>query len=135
MTSITSQRLDDERRVNHTAKLFGANFPLRLEPTVFNMAGMLATSYRGGYWEFYALSNGGFYMAPKTDTMFDVSCENGFEGSMSADAFGIASCLYCYSHLSFGGDAFADSCAEQYHLLREYMFEHAEVQSILRATD
>ncbi len=135
MTSITRQCVDDAQRVNHTAKIFGVNFPMRLEPTVFNMAGRLAAAYNGGYWEFYVLSNTGFYMSPKTDARFEVSCENGYEGGMSADALGIAACLYAYSHLSFGGDAFADVCAGQYHALREFMFEHAEVTAILRATD
>ena len=135
LAKIYSERLDDTQRVTYTADLFGVQFPLRLEPTIFAMADRLAPAYRGGYWHFYALSNGGFYMAPATDTIFDVSCENGFEGALSADALGITACLYAYSHLSFGEGAFAQVCAEQYHLLRDYMMEHAEVRAILQATD
>ena len=75
-------------------------------------------------------------MAPNADQMFRVSCENGYEGNLSADALGIAACLYAYSHLSFGGDNdFVETCAEQYHLLREYMLEHPEARSILGAID
>jgi hypothetical protein len=99
------------------------------------MAEHLSSQYNGGYWQFHALSNGGFYMAPRLDTIFDVSCENGFEGKLSADALGIAACLYAYSHLSFGDGDFAETCGTQYHLLREYMFEHAEVRAILTTTD
>lgn len=136
MSSIVTARLvPDADRVQHTAKLFGTSFPMRLEPAVFDMAGRLAAQYHGGYWLFYALSNGGFYMAPRSDTLFAVSCENGFDGQLSADALGIAACLYSYSHLSFGEDDFADTCASQYHLLREYMFGHPEVREILRAID
>ena len=85
----------------------------------------------------YELSNGGFYMAPQTDSPFHVSCMNGYVGTLSADAFGITVCLYAgYNHLSFSDDqAFAETCAEQYHLLREYMFEHLDVEGILRAID
>jgi hypothetical protein len=136
MSSIVTARLvPDADRVQHTAKLFGTSFPMRLEPAVFDMAGRLAAQYHGGYWLFYALSNGGFYMAPRSDTLFAVSCENGFDGQLSADALGIAACLYIYSNLSFGEGDFADTCGNQYHLLREYMFGHPEVREILRAID
>ena len=108
---------------------------MRVEPAIFNIAGRLSADYTGGLWEFYALSNGGFYMAPKTDEPFDVHCENGFEGRLSACAFGITVCLYAFSHLSFKGGPFAETCAEQYHLLRQHMLDHRESQSILAAID
>jgi hypothetical protein len=66
---------------------------------------------------------------------FEVSCENGFEGTLSADALGITACLYAFSHVSFGEGAFAETCAEQYHLLREYTMDHPEVGAILAAID
>ncbi len=132
---ISRERIDDNRRVNHTAKLFGVNFPMRLEPCIFNTASMLSKDYRGGSWIFYALSNGAFYMSPKSIETFKVVSENGFEVGMSADALGITSNLYAYSNLSFGGDALSEVCAEQYHLLREFMFEHSEARAILRAID
>jgi hypothetical protein len=116
-------------------RLFGLAYVLKLEPTVFNMAGMLAPAYDGAYWEFITLSNGGFYMAPRGENTYDVSCENGFEGKLTANALGLAACLYAYSSLSFDGDAFADLCATQYHLVREYMFQHHEAESIARAID
>lgn len=75
-------------------------------------------------------------MAPNANQLFRVSCENGYEGNLSADALGIAACLYAYSHLSFGGgDAFVEACTEQYHLLRDYMLEHDEARGILGAID
>lgn len=116
-------------------RLFGISYVLKLEPTVFQFAEHLAVGYHGGYWQFYALSNGGFYMAPRTDTIYAVSSLNGFDGEMTADALGLTACLYAYSNLSFGDGGFPEFCADQYHLLREYMFGHAEVRSILRAID
>lgn len=133
--SITCQLIAEDQRVNYTAALFGLGFPLKLEPFAYFMADTMCEDYNGGYWEFYALSNSGFYMAPHTDKSFRVSCENGFEGDLSADAFGIVCCLYAYSHLSFGDGDFAQTCAEHYHLLREFMYEHPEVDAILRAID
>jgi hypothetical protein len=43
-------------------KLFGIVYVLKLEPTVFNMACMLAAEYDGTYWQFFTLSKGGFFM-------------------------------------------------------------------------
>jgi hypothetical protein len=54
---------------------------------------------------------------------------------MSGDALGITACIYAYSHLSFGQGNFAETCAQHYHWLREYMFQHAEARDILRAID
>ena len=135
ITTITRQLVKNYDRVNHTANIFGAYFPLRLEPFVYSVTDSNASEYNGGYWEFYSLSNGGFYMAPVSDRIFHVSCDNGFEGNLSADALGITACLYAYSHLSFSDDDFAETCAQQYHLLREYMLEHSEVRGILGAID
>lgn len=132
---ITFQLIAENQRVNHTAALFGLGFPLKLEPFVYFMADTMCEDYNGGYWDFYTLSNGSFYMAPHTDKSFRVSCENGFKGDLSADAFGIVCCLYAYSHLSFGEGEFAQVCAEHYHLLREFMYQHPEVEAILRAID
>ena len=125
-----------QQRLSHTAKRFGLDFPVQLEPTVYAFADRLAETYNGGYWEFYTLSNGGFYMAPKTDDPFSVSCENGYEGELSADALGITVCLYAYSHLSFSHQpSFAQRCAQHYHWLRDYMMEHREAGSMLAAVD
>ena len=133
--TITRQLVAEDQRTNVTAELFGVYFPLQLEPFIFSMASRLSEDYGGGYWEFYTLDNGGFYMAPDSDGKFQVISPNGWEGFMSADAFGIAVCLFAYSNLSFGSGQFAETCAEQYHLLREYMMDHAEARAILAATD
>ena len=117
-----------------TEKLFGLHFPLQLEPVIYGITERMANDYKGGYWEFYTLSNEGFYMAPSIDRVFHVTCDNQFEGDLSADALGITSCLYAYSNLSFA-DGIAREYARQYHLLREYMMEHPEVRAILGATD
>ena len=132
---ITRRTLADEERADFVHALFGLHFPLKLEPTIFAMAGILAEDYNGGYWQFYALGNGGFHMAPDVDHGYEVSCANGFEGTLSSDALGITACLYAYSQLSFGEGRFAEVCADQYHLLREYALDHVEAGAILAAID
>jgi hypothetical protein len=135
-TTITRQHINEKQRIQHTADLFGILFPLSIEPTVYSFASSIATEYNGAYWEFYALSNGGFYMAPSSEESYQVSCENGYEGTLSADALGITVCLYAYGHLSFSNNqAFAELCANQYRSLRDYMLQHQEVRAILSAID
>ena len=133
--TISSHIVPEADRMDFVDTLFGIHYVLKLEPAVFTMAGRLAPNYNGGYWQFYALSNGGFYMAPRTDTIFDVNADNGFLGQLSGDALGLTACLYAFSNLSFGAGAFCETCARQYHLLREFMFGHPEVKAILAAID
>ena len=135
-STITRKQVSDKQRIQHTADLFGIRFPLNIEPAIYSIAGNLVTEYRGAYWEFYSLNNNGFYMAPCSDKAYQVGCDNGFEGMLSADALGITACLYAYSHLSFTANpAFADICSNHYQWLRAYMLKHVEVQAILSAID
>lgn len=133
--SITNTIVPESERLALVDRLFGIQYVTKLEPTVFTMAEHLSSQYNGGFWQFHTLGSGGFFAAPRVDTIFDVSCENGFEGKLSAEALGLAAFLYAYSHLSLGEGPFAQTCAEQFHLLREFMFEHPEAKAILRATD
>jgi hypothetical protein len=114
-----------------TGEVFGVWFPMHVEPVVFSLAERLLKDYKGGYWDFYTLSNGGFYVAPAGNDRFHVLCENQFKGDLSADVFGITLCLYAYSILSFAGpDAFVDKCTGHFYRLREFMMEHPEVRAI-----
>lgn len=133
--AVSSSLIPEPHRVKVTSDLFGIDFPLRLEPCIFGLARQLSTDYQGGYWEFYRLSNSGFYMTPEHDKPFEVMAENGFSGQLSPEAFGIVVCLYAYSGLSFGEDPLAEACTEQYHLLREFAIDHNEARSIVAATD
>ncbi|MER2513541.1 MAG: antirestriction protein [Nitrosomonas ureae] len=133
---ITRRQVADDQRINHTANIFGVQFPLRIEPAVYSFTEMLAAEYNGGYWQFYALSNCGFYMAPDLNKTFQVTCDNGFEGKLSGDALGITVCLYIYSLFSFSDNQkLAEVCTRQYHWLRDFMLEHEEARSILGAVD
>ena len=134
-STITNTIVPESARMDIVDRLFGLAYVLRLEPAVFSIAEALAEAYAGGYWEFHELSNGGFYMAPHVDTEFTVCCENGFEGKLSPDAFGITVCLYAFSELSFGDGRVAQICSEQYHKLRGYVSEHKEMRAIFRAID
>ena len=133
---ITRTAIPEHHRVTESAKQFGLHFPLQVEPTIYHTADRLSDDYHGGYWEFWLLSNRGFYMAPTYPSKFAVTSDNVFDGSLSADAFGIVVCLYAYSQLSFEADApLVNAVSEHYRRLRAYAFEHKEVEAILRAID
>lgn len=139
VSTLSSQVVPERERMSVVDKLFGIFYILKLEPKVFSMAEQLAASYSGAYWEFVTLSNGGYYLFPRSKNLFSVSCENGFEGQLSADAFGLVCCLYAFSHLSFGdGDGqgdFVQTCGRHYYLLRDWAMGHVEARAILRAID
>jgi hypothetical protein len=132
---VTRELVPEDQRLAITEQLFGMAFPLQLEPVVYGVTDRMTGDYTGGYWDFYTLSNGGFYMAPSEDREFHVKCQNMYEGDLSADALGIVVCKFSYSNLSFSLSDIAREYARHYHLLREYSMEHAEVREILGATD
>jgi hypothetical protein len=105
---------------------------MTVEGAVYDWMARLSPGYQGGYWHFYELSNGGFYMAPTLERLHVVS-PNGFEGTLSAEAAGITACLFTFSHLSFVINS--DIFAEHYHQLLPFAIEHAEASLILGATD
>jgi hypothetical protein len=135
-TTIEHTLIETPDRTLITAKLFGSCFPLQLEPFIFHIASSQARSYKGGYWDFFKLSNGGFYMALDEADIYKVSCPNYYQGKLSGDALGIVATLCAYSHLSFSDElAFAKDCARHFHLLRDYAGEHAEARAIFGAID
>lgn len=128
--------IPESQRIHHTAQLFGVHFPLRLEPTVYAIAGNLSADYTGGYWHFYTLDYHAFYMAPSADRPFRLISPNGYQGDLSPDAFGVTICLFAYSNLCFGtNQEFREICADQFHGLRRYALTHPEAQAILAAID
>jgi hypothetical protein len=132
---ITATVVPDASRSEHTGKLFGIRFRW-IESFVYDTAGSLSDAYEGGCWEYLALSNGGFYMRPASPSALPVICDNGFSGALSADAFGITSCLYAFSLLSYSPDAdFGEHSASHFHLLRAFALEHRECSLIFAATD
>ncbi|UCV10829.1 antirestriction protein [Dechloromonas denitrificans] len=132
---ITAKIVPESQRMNVADTHFGIRYPLVVEPMVYQFATQLAPAYKGGYWEFHTLSNGGFLMTPTLDDVFKITADNGYEGTMSAEALGITACLYAYSNLSFGECAFGETCAEHYHWLYEFAMRHSESMAIRGAID
>jgi hypothetical protein len=137
-SDITSAKIDareipSDERLQILPRHFG-RYMLTVEYAVCAFMRKLANQYTGGYWNYFEISNGGFYMAPTHDTPFNVLVDtNDFEGQMSADAAGITACLFALSHLSF--QIADESIAEHYHQLRDFAVYHAEASAILAAID
>ena len=133
-TPVIAQRVEDSERLMTLPRHFG-NRLLVLEGTVYDFMRRFAPDYRGGFWNFYELSTGGFYMAPEHEGSFRFAIDsNGYEGEMSADAAGITVCLCAYSHLSFRY-ANDDLFGAHFHNLREFAIHHAEASEIFAAID
>ena len=134
-TTITKEVVAELDRSDFINGVFGLMFPLCVEPAIFTFASRLSSDYQGGYWQFYSLGNGGFYMAPDGND-FPVTSENGYRGEMSGEALGICACLYAFSNLSFSEkEGLAKLCGDHYRRLYDYVFEHPESSDILRVID
>jgi len=114
-------------------------------PVAFGLAGLwveslncewmrrLDPTYKGGSWDFYNLSNTGFYMAVHGDKRQLIIAPNGYEAEVSADAAGIIASLYALNTLANRTES--DLMIEKYYQLRDYACEHAEREEILAAID
>lgn len=133
---VTRELVPDSQRSGLVNRLFGMHFVAQLEPLIYAIANQFSPDYKGGYWSFYRLSNGGFYMAPRSDEALAVLCPNNFQGVLSADALGIVTCLCAYSHLSFTANPPLNWVyGQHYHMLRDHMLDHAEAVQMYQATD
>jgi len=73
--TLARRLLPDAERADFVGAIFGLGFPLRVEPRMYGVASRLSPDYDGGFWHFYALANGGFYMAPDMDRTLGVVSE------------------------------------------------------------
>lgn len=132
---ITAKIVLESQRMNVADKHFGIRYPLVVESMVYQFSTQLAPAYSGGYWHFYRLGNGGFFMAPKLDQSFEITADNGYKGTMSAEALGITACLYAFSNLSIDEGKFGETCADHYHWLYEFAMQHSEAAATRAAID
>jgi len=132
----TRELVPEDQRVAVATSLFGVWLDLKLEPAIWQISERLARNYdQAAFFNWYILSNSGFYMAPDEEEVFEVSSENYCSGTfLSADALGIVSSLYAFSHFSHSGDwEFPKTCAQHFQLLLHYALRHREWVAIERA--
>ena len=130
---VTAQRVREEERMQFLPRYAGKRF-LLVETAVFRMLAQLSTEYQGGYWHFYTLSNGGFFLAPSAPAHYRLCCDgNGFTGMVSAEAAGLIATAMALSHLSCQFEE--ERLIEAFYQLRDFASGHAEASSIFRALD
>lgn len=85
-------------------------------------------------WEARALSNNGFYLVPNSCRTYGVSVAgNGYEGTMTAEAFGITLSLFALGQIANTTEDDGDILL--YHALRDYALDHSESVEIMAAID
>ncbi|HFD2256033.1 TPA: antirestriction protein, partial [Legionella pneumophila] len=130
-TIITSKLVSDQQRLSFLPKHFGTMM-IRAEQAIYNTLKVMCSSYEGGYWRFYELSNRGFYLAPDMDEPLPIYVEgNGYDGEVSADAAGIITTLCVLNQLCWKTKS--DKTIQQYYLLRDYIEYHKEAADIYAA--
>ncbi len=129
-----AMHVPEERRLDMLPKLFGLRLMIHGEHAVYDFMRAMCSAYGGGLWEFFELPNGAVYMVPTGAENFDLKWHgNGYEGRVSAHAAGIIVTLCALSEMSFRDRT--DTCAENYHKLREVLALHPEGSQIYLATD
>ncbi|WP_131751197.1 MULTISPECIES: antirestriction protein [Legionella] len=133
MTSIVSTLVSNKLRTYFLPVHFG-RWMMRAEGAIYDTLGSFSKTYQGGYWHFYELSNGGFYMAPAMDEPLRVFIPgNGYEGEVSADAAGIIATLFVLCSLSHSTEE--DRFIRGYHCLLDFAEQHMESAAIFAAID
>lgn len=135
---VTASLVENNQRLTFLPSYFGPHLMIRSESLVYAWLKCLSEDYNGGYWHYYTLTNGGFYLAPNLDGHLRIVIkDNWFSGKMSADAAGIVATLFALGHLAaeYQDTDAADALIDRYHLLREFVNGHAEADSIFDAID
>ncbi len=131
--NIKRTKCPDKQRAMFLPRFIGNSYP-EYEQTIYDFYNKVCNDYNGGYWEFYTLSNGGFYMASTQNKIFEVEQPiNYYSGKMSADAVSIGVNLYLLSDFAFRIDQ--EWFSKAFHYLRDYALQHAESGEILRFID
>lgn len=132
---VTAMRVPEIERLAFLPEFFGERHMLKGEARVFDWAGRLSR-YNGGYWHFYRVSNGAFYMAPSALYTRLTIVGNGFNEVLTGDAAGIVFTLFALIHMAETVSATdRDRFIDLYWLLRDYVIEHVEHAKILAAID
>lgn len=129
---ITSTIVTGASRLDTLPAVF-ERYATWVESTTYEWMRRLNRSYSGGYWDFYNLSNGGFYMGLAVPEKLMISAPNGYQAIVSADAASIIASLYALCNVANNSES--QLIIEKYHQLRDYAVSHVERNAILAAID
>ena len=130
---ITASVVPGERRMDFLPQHFGERAMIKFEMSVYDWMGSLCPTYRGGFWNYVELSNGGAFMYPAGVDAFEFTVDgNGFHGTVSAEVAGIIATAFALNGMLWQG---WDSLNTQYELLLEFIGDHPDAMTIRRALD
>lgn len=133
LDQITATLVGENDRLRILPQYCGARYMLVVENAVYDWMGCLDGTYSGGQWEFYELSNGGFFMALSGVESCNIDAPNMYSGKMSAEAAGITVTLYALNYVA--NQTAQRQIIDLYHALREYAMRHFEWSEICAAID
>lgn len=122
----------EELRLEALPKHFGKAF-LEYERLVYSYMDYLCPEYTGGYWEFYELGNGGFFMQLKGGERYTLNSPNGSCYEVSVQSASIVVCLFAQCHLMQKYPT--DALIEKYHQLRDFAGQLDEANEIYQLID
>lgn len=130
---IKKTLIPEQNRIGFLPSQLG-QWHFQFEMLTYNVMSRYCEDYTGGYWNFYRLDNGGFFMAPDSDKSYRVVNDMNFcDEIMSAEAAGIGACLYALSGVAF--ESQDPKIGTHYSALYNFIGEHAEARKIFRFID
>ena len=136
-TTITAAVVAEDARLEFYPSFLGKYF-MAGENLLYVHADRFVKGYTGGYWNFYTLSNGGFFAALASDEKQHlVIPDNYCSEVMGAEAAGVTLTLMMLGRLLCARipESESERLTDLYHKLRAYALEHPEAQAILTAID
>ena len=134
---IKCKVVPDKDRLKFLPKHVGL-FMTRFETSVYNWMSRLDNEYNGGYWEFYELDNGGFFLAPSEDRDYKLCSINHNEEVVSNIAAGIVVTLFALNSLMVIeniSDSMQEILVNKYYALRDFAADYIEAKEIFSLID
>jgi hypothetical protein len=91
--NVVAYPVSKHPRMGTLPRHFG-EYMVTVEGRIFELMREHCADYSGGCWQFYELSNGGFYMVPHLDRVRLNVPGNGCRREITGDAAGITVCLF-----------------------------------------
>ena len=134
---ITASMVPESDRHHFLPEFYPGLF-MAAETLTYAVAKRYISGYCGAYWNFFRLSNGGYFMAPdEPEPLRVVVTGNYTDETMSAEAAGIVTTLYVLDRLM--NAQLKEKVRERYidlwHKLRDYACQHSDCAAILKAID
>lgn len=134
---IKCEVVPDNNRIKFLPKHVGL-FMTRFETSIYNWMSRLDNEYNGGYWEFYELDNGGFFLAPSEDRDYKLCSINHNEEVVSNITAGIVVTLFALNALMVIeniSDSMQSQLVDKYYALKDFAADCDEAKEIFSLID